>query len=284
MSSLGSKMIMPRQKFQLARFALMDKLGRLHFDANDFKITQIAIQIPQLDSSFEGYRIVHITDIHLGQWMSPERLDGVVGMVNGLKPDTVAITGDFLSFAVDQFVDDLTRSLRNLKPNDATLAVLGNHDHWLEATKVRKSLNAAGVIELRNSVYTVKRKNAMLHFAGVDDITVREDRLDQVLTKLPKQGPAILLAHEPDFAEVSSATGRFALQLSGHSHGGQIVLPIVGPPFRGSYWKKYPSGRYQVDDMVLYTNRGLGANTLWLRINCAPEIATVTLKTSERLR
>lgn len=281
MSSLGSKCILPRQKLQLARFALMEKLGKMQFDPRNFEVTRISVTIPNLEPIFNNYCIVHISDIHLGQWLSPSRLDGVVGIVNGLKPDVVAITGDFVSFAFDPFANDLVLGLRRLKPNDATLAVLGNHDHWLDAAKVRTHLQRCGIIELRNDVYTVRRENAMLHFAGVDDVTVKEDRLDQVLTKLPAVGPAILLVHEPDFADVSSATGRFALQLSGHSHGGQIVLPIIGPPFRGSYCKKYPLGRYQVGNMAVYTNRGLGANTFWLRINCAPEITVVTLKATE---
>ena len=278
MSSLGSKVILPRQKLQLARFALMQKLGRLRFDPHDFEVTRITVAIPTLKPIFDNYRIVHISDIHLGQWLSSARLDGVVGIVNALEADVVAITGDFVSFVVDPFVDELGSALRNLRPRDATLAVLGNHDHWMDVGKVRKSLQRSGVIELKNDVYTVIRKNALLHFAGVDDVTVREDHLDQVLKKLPLVGPAVLLVHEPDFADVSSATGRFALQLSGHSHGGQIVLPVVGPPIRGSYCKKYPLGRYQVGDMIVYTNRGLGANTFWIRINCPPEITVVTLK------
>jgi hypothetical protein len=280
MSSLGSKVILPRQKLQLARFALMQKLGRLRFDPHDFEVTRITVAIPSLEPIFDNYRIVHISDIHLGQWLSPARLDGVVGVVNALEPDVVAITGDFVSFVVDPFVDELSNALRNLRSKDATLVVMGNHDHWMNAEKVRKALQQSGVLELRNDVYTVTRKDALLHFAGVDDVTVREDRLDLVLKKLPSVGPAVLLVHEPDFADISSATGRFALQLSGHSHGGQIVLPVVGPPIRGSYCKKYPLGRYQVGDMVLYTNRGLGANTFWIRINCPPEITVVTLKSA----
>ena len=280
MSSLGSKVILPRQKLQLARFALMQKLGRLRFDPHDFEVTRITVAIPSLEPIFDNYRIVHISDIHLGQWLSPARLDGVVGVVNALEPDVVAITGDFVSFVVDPFVDELSNALRNLRSKDATLVVMGNHDHWMNAEKVRKALQQSGVLELRNDVYTVTRKDALLHFAGVDDVTVREDRLDLVLKKLPSVGPAVLLVHEPDFADISSATGRFALQLSGHSHGGQIVLPVVGPPIRGSYCKKYPLGRYQVGDMVVYTNRGLGANTFWIRINCPPEITVVTLKST----
>jgi len=90
----------------------------------------------------------------------------------------------------------------------------------------------SNIIELENDVYTLKRGNATLHIAGVDSITLDKHDLNAVLKKLPPLGPAILLAHEPDFADVSAATGRFSLQLSGHSHGGQMVIPWLGTPFR----------------------------------------------------
>ena len=93
---------------------------------------------------------------------------------------------------------------------------------------MRVLLQAGGVIELNNDIYTLTRGPARLHIAGVDDIMAGTPRLDAVLEKLPDGGPAVLLAHEPDFADISAATGRFGLQLSGHSHGGQIVLPWLG--------------------------------------------------------
>ena len=104
-----------------------------------------------------------------------------------------------------------------------------------------------------------------------------------MLEKLPESGPAILLAHEPDFADISAATGRFSLQLSGHSHGGQMIIPGLGTPFRGSEFKKYPLGRYDVGDMVQYTNRGLGTNVFWIRINCPPEITMLNLQSSKSI-
>ena len=94
--------------------------------------------------------------------------------------------------------------------------------------------------------------------------------INAVLKKLPNNGPPILLAHEPDFAHESAATGRFSLQLSGHSHGEQMIIPGIGTPFRGSKSKKYPLGEYKVENMVQYTNRGLGTNVFWIRINCPP--------------
>jgi len=259
----------------------MKKIGGLRFDPRDFAIVHMSMSLRGLKNAFDGLRIVHISDLHLGQWMSPERLTGVVGLVNEQSPDIVVITGDFVSFAVDQVAADLVNSLSQLRPKIVTLAVLGNHDHWMGAEKVRSILRESDIIDLSNDVYTLHRGDATLHFAGIDDVIAQGHDLDLVLRKLPSSDPAVLLVHEPDFADVAAATGRFALQLSGHSHGGQFVLPKIGTPFRGSHFKKYPLGRYQVKDMVVYTNRGLGANTFWFRINCPPEITVLTLQAGQ---
>ena len=274
------KALLFRQKMQIAMSGFRDKLGIHEFDARDFEIVDVKVSIPDLDPSFNDYRIVHISDIHLGQWISAKRIEGVVNLVNKLKPDLVAITGDSVSYVVNEPVLEMLRVLKNLKPKDATVAVLGNHDHWVGAEEIRKVMDESKIIELENDVYTLKRGGAMLYIAGVDSITLEKHDLDVVLRKLPSSGPAILLAHEPDFADESAATGRFSLQLSGHSHGGQMIIPGIGTPFRGSKFKKYPLGEYQVGDMVQYTNRGLGTNVFWIRINCPPEITILRLQSS----
>ena len=256
----------------------MKRLGGLRFDTSDFEIIHISVSVPKLHNAFNGFRLVHISDIHLGQWMSPERLEGVVGLVNGQRPDVVAITGDFVSFAADQFIGDLKDCLLKLQPKYASLAVLGNHDHWMGAEKVHRVLRESNIVTLSNDIYALHNGEGTLYFAGIDDVMAHEDDINQVLMKLPSLDPVVLLVHEPDFADTAAATGRFALQLSGHSHGGQFVLPKIGVPFRGAYFKKYPIGQYRVKEMILYTNRGLGANTVWLRINCPPEITVLTLQ------
>jgi predicted MPP superfamily phosphohydrolase len=265
---------------QLAMSSFRDKLGIPEFDPRDFEIVDLKVKIPDLDPVFDDYRIAHISDIHLGQWISAKHIEGVVNMVNKQEPDLIAITGDSVSYVLNEPVLDMLRFLKNLKPKDATVAVLGNHDHWVGAKDIRRVMNESNIIELENDVYTIKRGQSRLYIAGVDSITLEKQDLDAVLRKLPMSGPAILLAHEPDFADVSSATGRFSLQLSGHSHGGQMVIPKLGTPFRGSQFKKYPLGKYQVGDMVQYTNRGLGTNVFWIRINCPPEITILQLKSS----
>jgi predicted MPP superfamily phosphohydrolase len=257
--------------------SFMRRIGRYRFDPIDFDITTHEVFVPHLEPAFEGYRLVHVSDIHMGHWITSERLAGVVTLVNAQAPDLVAITGDFVSYVLDEVAVDLVAGLRQLAPQDATVAVLGNHDHWLGAAAVRRLLQASDIIDLSNDVYTLQRQGAMLHIAGVDDVLVGADHLPGVLAKLPGLGTAVLLAHEPDFADVSAASGRFSLQLSGHSHGSQIVLPVRGPLIRGPHFRKYPIGRYEVADMTLYTTRGVGTHTMRLRINCPPEITVITL-------
>ncbi len=138
-------------------------------------------------------------------------------------------------------------------------------------------MKESNIVDIGNNVCTLSKNTAILNIAGVDSVRVKKDRLDLVLEKMPLEGPAILLVHEPDFAVKTAATRRFNLQLSGHSHGGQFIIPKLGTPIRGHYFMKYPVGLYEVDSMTLYTNRGLGTNSYWFRINAPPEITIITL-------
>ncbi len=270
-----------RKKLQIAMSKSMEKMGMHEFDSCHFEVVPIDIIIPELDPVFDGFTVAHISDIHLGQWISTERLKGVIDLVNEQNPDIVAITGDFVSYAIDHLIEDLEECLKILKPQDVSLAVLGNHDHWLGANRIRNVLKKSGIVDISNDVYTLKKKDASIYFAGVDSITLGKHRLDMVMDKLPESGPAIMLAHEPDFADISSTTGRFSLQISGHSHGGQFIIPGLGTFIRGSNFLKYPAGKYQVGEMIQYTNRGLGTNVFWIRINCPPEITVFSLKSQE---
>ena len=268
------------EKTQRTLSAAMHRLGRDSFQRGDFLITPLEIIVPGLDPVFDGYRIVHFSDIHLGHWVSSERLEGIISLINEQQPDLVVNTGDFVSYVFDELAQDMISSFRRISAKDGALAVLGNHDHWLDAERVRQALRAGGFQLLDNDVTTITRGAANLHVAGVDDVIAEADRLDQVMERMPKTGPALILVHEPDFADETAATGRFFLQLSGHSHGMQIRVPGVRHLLRARYFKKYPAGRYQVKGMVQYTSNGVGTHALRLRINCPPEIVVVTLKTA----
>jgi uncharacterized protein len=247
------------------------------------EITRLELTLPRLGAAFHGYKLVQISDLHIGTWIDRTRLEWVVEMANREEPDLVAITGDFVTYDPDKFEEDLVQVLRRLKTKDGAVAILGNHDHWTDPDVIRRILRRSDLEDLSNRVITLRRGSDSLHIAGVDDVLEKLDDLETVLEQLPEDGAAILLAHEPDFVRKSAASGRFDLQLSGHSHGGQVVLPLVGPPILPPLGRKYPNGFYQVNEMQLYTNRGVGTATLRLRINCPPEIAVLTLQSNNQL-
>jgi predicted MPP superfamily phosphohydrolase len=248
------------------------------------EVKHVMLTLPRLAPEFDGYRLVQIGDLHLDDWTKPERLRAITEKVNEQRPDLVVITGDFASYSAEQLdAQRLIGALRALRARDGCVAILGNHDYLTDVKLVRRCIREGGVRELINDVHTLKRGDAALHVAGIDDVMEGRSRLDLVLEKLPESNAAILLAHEPDFADVSAASGRFDLQLSGHSHGGQIGVPLlrrlVLPPFS----QRYIRGLYEVGGMILYTNRGLGFVHLRLRFLCRPEITVFTLRSPSGL-
>ncbi len=238
------------------------------------------LRLPRLHPAFDGYRLVQISDIHMGTGMTAEHLQYIAELVNAQQPDAIAITGDFVTHGdMTPLNSALISGLSQLKARDGVFAVLGNHDHWTGPAEVRRILQVSSITELCNTVFTLERNGARLHLCGVDDYWERKSRFEEVLAALPEDGAAILLAHEPDFADISAPTGRFDLQISGHSHGGQFIIPLLNrPPIVPRYSKKYPLGQYQVGSMIQYTNRGLGTILPALRFNCRPEITVFTLQ------
>jgi uncharacterized protein len=243
-------------------------------------VSQVRLALPRLAPAFSGYRIAQISDLHMGDWMDAGRLAEVVRQINAVKPDLIAITGDFVTRRAEAVAGDLVDVLGRLSARDGVVAVLGNHDHGGGAQVIRQVLKSSGISDVSNGFRTLQRGRSVLHIAGVDDVWRQHARLDLVLDRLPQGGAALLLAHEPDFADTSAATGRFDLQMSGHSHGGQVSLPFVGPlrlPYLG---RKYPAGLYRVGEMLQYTNRGVGMVRPHVRFNCRPEITVYALMPS----
>lgn len=244
-----------------------------------FEVERVEMPLPRLEKSFDGYRIAQLSDIHLGDGMNQARLDHVVQETNALGANLIVMTGDFVSSRAELQEKKLAKSLSKLRAPDGVLAVLGNHDHWANAHIVRRALREAGVRELRNDVHVLRRGGAHTYIIGADDPGEGKADIARPVTRLPARGAAILLAHEPDFADEFSLLGRFDLQLSGHSHAGQVCLPFLGPILLPHNGKKYPRGQYQVGDMILYTNRGVGSSGIPVRFNCRPEISLFTLRT-----
>lgn len=251
------------------------------------EVKEVDLELKDLPSAFHGYRILQLSDIHIGGWMNRERLSVVLELVLQQSFDLIVITGDFvigghswtenLDVAAEDFID----LMKPVTAQHKVFGVMGNHEHKTDPIRARAMLARAGVMELKNDVHRFEKDGEYLYLAGLDDISKGKQRLDLVTAKLPDGAPTILLAHEPDFATVTSKTGKFLLQLSGHSHGGQVVIPFIGPPVLPSWAQRYPAGLYQLGGMYLYTNRGVGMTSPFVRFNCRPEITVFTLNGTE---
>lgn len=240
------------------------------------QLERVTIPVKNLGSSFEGFKIALLSDFHLYPHTEIELIRRAVAMANDLKPDLVAILGDYVLDEADS-IFELAPVLARLNAPHGVFSILGNHDHWKGATIVRRALEESGLLVLNNSGLTLSRGKDRIYLAGLDDGWVRRSNLSQALEKQPQGVPTILLMHEPDFADTFSADGRISLQLSGHSHGGQVRLPGIGAPVLPRYGSRYDQGLYRLQDMWLYTNRGIGVTRPPLRFNCRPEVTEITL-------
>lgn len=238
------------------------------------KLERIRIPVPSLPPPFDGYRIVQLTDLHLTAEKSRLAISRAIHIALSCLPDLLVLTGDYVTGYLD--APTLYAELRQLAASDGVWATLGNHDHWVDAQGVRQVLDSAGIRELRNASTPLTRDGQTIWLAGVDDIWEQQHDLARALANVPPDGTAILLAHEPDYADQVYPTGRIVLQLSGHSHGGQVRIPGYGAPILPYLARKYPYGLRRLDNMWLYTSRGVGYLHP-VRLNCRPEVTEVTL-------
>lgn len=247
-------------------------------EPNWIEVVPIQLTIPHLDRAFDQFKVVQISDLHTGKYMPESRLARIIKLVNQQQPDAIAITGDIVSKGSHFNGEKLQQQLSQLQAKSVTLAVLGNHDHSRRIKLLKQTLLKSKINNLNNQVYIIKRGSKKLAFAGLDDPYWGKPNLEKIINHLPDQVPAIFLVHEPDYIENSAKTHKFVLQLSGHSHGGQIRIPFFAPlvlPFGG---QKYFAGLNQVEDTIAYTNRGLGMTNLPMRIGSRPEITVFILR------
>ncbi len=241
-------------------------------------VTHVRVALPHLSPAFEGFTIAHISDLHMGEWITQEQLASMVTLVNALQPDFVALTGDIASRRYVGLQGEITALLDSLRAREGVAVTLGNHDHWLHAPTIRQAVLDSQAALLWNTHTEVERGEERLYIAGVDDVWEREADLIEALEEVPLEPvPTVLLAHEPDYADYVAENGRIGLQLSGHSHGGQVRLPGIGAPVLPRLGEKYDQGLYQIGALQLYVNRGIGMTSPHVRFNCPPEITLITL-------
>lgn len=245
-----------------------------------FELKTIDITIAGLDPVFEGYKIVQLSDIHARSGiMDRQQLEKVANIANQQQPDLIALTGDYITDHPEKAEAMLAKTFSQLKAVDGVVAIMGNHDREEkdDHIPIERALAKAQVNVLRNAVYSIDKAGHKLNIAGVDDVFFKFADLPLTISQLPPSGTNILLAHEPDFVDVAAATHKFALQLSGHSHGGQIVIPFL-PRLLPHMARKYVTGHHTIGGTQLYVSSGVGTTGLpQARINCRPEISVIVL-------
>ncbi len=240
------------------------------------QVTRLTVSLPALPRAMDRLTIAHLSDLHHGPYVPIGDVRRAVALTNSLRPDLVALTGDFISDD-SIYASPCADALAGLQARYGSFACLGNHDHWHGARAVVAGLHSTGVRLLLNQAAPVGGEGTGLWIAGVDDIWEGLDDLERAMADVPDAAPTVLLAHEPDFADAASASQSIVLQLSGHSHGGQVRLPFYGALIVPPYARRYPMGYYRVRQMALYTSRGIGLVAPPVRLNCRPEIALITL-------
>ncbi|HET89927.1 MAG TPA: metallophosphoesterase [Chloroflexi bacterium] len=222
----------------------------------------------------DDFTIVQLSDLHRGPVMTAEHITRAVNLALGQSPDLAVLTGDYVSESADYAVS-CAEALSPLTAHCPVLACLGNHDHWTDAERVTQALTDVRITVLRNTAQNVADG---LWVAAVDDVWERHADLDLALESVPADATIVLLAHEPDYADRVAQDGRVHLQLSGHSHGGQVRIPLIGPPALPYLAHKYHSGRHRIGSLWLYVNRGVGMIQPAVRLNCRPEVTRLRLR------
>lgn len=239
-------------------------------------VEEIQIRVKNLKPGLEGFKIAQLSDIHLYPFTQAKQVRTAAILIAGLQPDLIALTGDYVLQEAEA-IFDLAPLLASMDARYGIFASLGNHDLWTNAAVVRSGLEAAGIPVLINAGLALTIGADTLYVAGLDDGWSGKPDLRAALDKRPAGAPTVVLMHEPDLADTFSQESRVTLQLSGHSHGGQVRLPGIGAPVLPPFGRKYDQGLYRVGDTWLYTNRGLGVISPAIRINCPPEITLFTL-------
>ncbi|MDQ3713056.1 MAG: metallophosphoesterase [Acidobacteriota bacterium] len=249
----------------VARYALAE--------ANTLTTEKINITLKRLPKNLDGFRIVHLSDIHHSPFTSLEHIIRAVEIANQLKPDMFVLTGDFVSHE-SEYIAPMAKVMGTLKSEFGTFACLGNHDHWTDAELVTNHLRGENITVLINEGFRFVARGASFWLCGVDDYMVGKTDLRSALRGSFPDEIKILLAHNPKIL-YRAARATVDLMLSGHTHGGQVK--IRNEEKRILPRRKFASGLYRRKDTQVYITRGIGTVVLPVRFGCPPEVSLIEL-------
>jgi uncharacterized protein len=253
-----------------------------HWERAELLTPEIDIVIHGLPPEFAGYRIALVTDLHRGPVVPAWWLERVADRVVELKPDLVVLGGDFVSHAKSD-LRDLQPVLARYAALDGTMAVLGNHDHWVGADAVAAVIRGAGAEIMHNRHRLIRRGAAALAIGGVDDFTHGAVRPREALRDVAPDVPRVLISHNPDLIEYLPADLRVDLMLSGHTHNGQVHWPIIGPlTVPSQFGRRYMHGLRRVGERWIYVSAGVGSSAMPLRLGNPPELPMLRLVPEQR--
>lgn len=236
----------------------------------------ITIPLARLPTGFEGFRIALIADVHHGPYFSLKYVEEIVNQTNDAKPDLILLGGDY-PYYKPYYIPPVMSVLAKLRAPFGVYAVRGNHDNLAGAEMCSDQFRRNGIKEITNTGFWLDRNGSRLFLCGVDDFCTGRPDLTRALKGLQPDDPALLLTHNPDFFEcVRSSNVIFGM--AGHTHGGQVNLPLIGSPVIPSiYGQKYAYGLVQAPDFPVYVTSGIGTIFPPIRFGCPPEISLITL-------
>jgi predicted MPP superfamily phosphohydrolase len=242
------------------------------------EFTTFELSHPAISEALAGRTIAQISDIHLGRWVKPRHLDQIVDAVNGVSPDLIALTGDYVGYNDDD-IEPCARALAGFQA--PAFAVLGNHDHWTDAERATQALERSGINVLANEWRRHDIGDGQIDVVGVDDHVTGHDDVDQAFGDRPRSGFCLVLNHVPSIAPDCAERGGHLI-LSGHTHGYQFALPGLGvlglQQVAESLGIDYYAGPYRFGGSFLYITRGIGSTSWPLRIFTEPEVSIFRLE------
>src|SRR5215203_3881389 len=233
------------------------------------------INLRRLPKVFDGFRVVQLSDIHHGPFSSKEQIERAVETANRLKPDIIALTGDYIS-KERHYAASCAEMLGRLEARHGVYAVLGNHDHWTDAALITDLFRAEGITVLVNEGMRFEKDGEAFWLAVVDDTMVGLEDLSLALAGARSDEMKLLLPHNTVILR-RAARASVDLVLSGHTHGGQVAIRSERSP-SGRVRRRLLKGLGRQGNTQIYVNRGLGTVVLPIRYGCPPEISLLELR------
>ncbi len=244
------------------------------------RIREIEVHLSGLAKELEGYRIVQLSDLHIGSVTPPRAAETWVRLANEARPDLVAVTGDLVATG-DAYHGEVVRSLGGLRARDGVFVVMGNHDYMGDGEALIALLRQRGIGVLRNEGMMLSRGPGHLHIAGVDDRRTNRSDVNRALQGRRAGTPTILLAHDPSVFRAAARLG-VDLVLAGHTHGGQVAFPFMARKLSlSSFTYRHHLGLYRDGGSTLYVHPGLGTTGPPIRLGVAPEITVLVLRRTD---